>query len=204
MAGAYAAIIVGLILYNAGQIFLRRFGPRSRADEILSRTLKGLDRRYTLLAFPSTKLPDYILVGPGGIQVIVARPHDGAISCRANVWRRDPGSGLKRLSALFGGAPFGDPSKDVAKGIERVRQRLQQAGIDEKQQPPVEGVIVLTNPNAKLRNDGCSYPVTTLKTLPNSLRGGKAPRERGRSGNVPRERGRDDRATERVLQALTG
>ena len=87
MAAAYAAIIVGLVLYNVGQIFLRRFGPRFRADGVLARTLKGLDRRYTLLAFPSTKLPDYILVGPAGIQVIVTRAHDGAISCRANQWQ---------------------------------------------------------------------------------------------------------------------
>ncbi len=194
MAGAYAAIIVGLVLYNAGQIFLRRFGPRFRADGVLARTLKGLDRRYTLLAFPSTKLPDYILVGPAGIQVIVGRPHDGAISCRANQWRRDPGSGLKRLSALFGGSPFGDPSQDVSKGIVRVRQRLAQQGIAESQQPPVEGVIVFTNPAAKLRIDGCAYPVTGLKGLRSNVRGGKGSRERVL----------DERSAERVVQALTG
>jgi hypothetical protein len=194
MAGAYAAIIVGLILYNAGQIFLRRFGPRSRADGVLARTLKALDRRYTLLAFPSAKLPDYILVGPAGVQVIVPRPHDGAISCRANQWRRDAGSGLKRLTRLFGGTPFGDPSQDVDKGIARVRQWLERAGIPENQQPPVEGIVVFTNPAAKLRIDGCSYPVTGLKGLRNSVRGGKGSRERAL----------DERSAERVVQALTG
>lgn len=194
MAGAYAAIIVGLVLYNAGQIFLRRFGPRFRADGVLARTLKGLDRRYTLLAFPSTKLPDNILVGPAGVQVIVARPHDGAISCRANRWHRDPGKGLKRLSGLFGGTPFGDPSNDVGKGIARVRQRLEQRGIPETQQPPVDGVIVFTNPAAKLRIDGCSYPVTGLKGLRNNVRSGKGARERAL----------DERSAERVVQALTG
>jgi hypothetical protein len=194
MAGAYGAIIVGLILYNVGQVFLRRFGPRFRADGVLARTLKGLDRRYTLLSFASTKLPDYILVGPGGVHVIVARAHDGAISCRANQWRRDPGTGLKRLSALFGGSPFGDPSQDVSKGIQRVRQRLEQRGIPESEQPPVDGIIVFTNPAAKLRIDGCSYPVTGLKGLRNNVRGGKGSRERAL----------DERSAERVVQALTG
>jgi hypothetical protein len=194
MAGAYAAIIVGLILYNAGQIFLRRFGPRFRADGVLSRTLKGLDRRYTLLAFPSTKLPDYILVGPYGVQIIVPRPHDGAISCRANQWRRDAGSGLRRLTALFGGTPFGNPSDDVRKGISRVRERLVKAGIAESQQPPVDGIIVFTNPAAKLRIDGCPYPVTNLKGLRGNVRGGKGARDRVL----------DDRAAERVVRALTG
>jgi hypothetical protein len=194
MAGAYAAIILGLVLYNAGQFFLRRFGPRFRADGILARTLKGLDRRYTLLAFPSTKLPDNILVGPAGIQVIVARPHDGAISCRANTWSRDAGTGLKRLTGLFGGTPFGDPSKDVSKGIARVRERLEQRGIPEPQQPPVEGIIVFTSPAAKLRIDGCSFPVTGLKGLRSNVRGGKGSRERAL----------DERSAERVVQALTG
>ena len=194
MGGAYGAIIIGLILYNVGQVFLRRFGPRFRADGVLARTLKGLDRRYTLVSFASTKLPDNILVGPGGISVIVARPHDGSISCRANQWRRDPGTGLKRLTALFGGTPFGDPSQDVTKGIQRVRQRLAERGIPESDQPPIDGVIVFTNPAAKLRIDGCSYPVTGLKGLRNNVRGGKGSRERAL----------DDRSAERVVQALTG
>jgi hypothetical protein len=194
MAGAYAAIIVGLILYNVGQMFLRRFGPRSRAEGVLARTLKGLDRRYTLVAFPSTKLPDYTLVGPAGIQVIVTRPHDGAISYRAGNWVRDAGSGLKRLSSLFGGTPFGDPTKDVEKGIARVRERLEKAGIEPGKQPPIDGVIVFTNPNAKLRIDGSTYPVTTLKGLRNNVRGGKGQRERAL----------DDRSAGRVVQALTG
>jgi hypothetical protein len=194
MAGAYAAIIVGLVLYNVGQVFLRRFGPRIRADEILSKTLKGLDRRYTLLAFPSTKLPDYVLIGPAGIQVIVVRTQDGAISCRANQWRRDAGQGLKRFAALFGGATFGDPSQDVAKGIARVRERLVKADIAQDQQPPVDGIIVFTSPAAKLRIDGCSYPVTTLKGLRSNVRSSKGSRDRAL----------DERAANRVVQALTG
>jgi hypothetical protein len=194
MASAYAAIIVGLILYNVGQIFLRRFGPRFRQDPVLAKTLKGLDRRYTLLAFPSTKLPNYTLVGPAGVQVIVARAHDGAIAYRGNRWSRDAGSGLKRLSGLFGGVPFGDPTQDVEKGIAQVRQRLTQAGIPTGQQPPVDGIIVFTNPAAKLRIDGSTYPVTGLKGLRSSVRGGKGSRDRVL----------DERGAERVVQALTG
>ena len=194
MAGAYAAIIVGLVLYNVGQVFLRRFGPRSRQEDILAKTLKGLDRRYTLLAFPSSKLPDYMIIGPAGIQIIVARIHDGTINCRGGVWSRDAGSGLKRLSGLFGGTPFGNPTQDVEKGIARVREKLTQAGIDQAKQPPVDGIIIFTSPAAKLRIDGCPYPVTGLKGLRNNIRGGKGPRERAL----------DDRSAERVVQALTG
>src|SRR4051812_15070266 len=194
MAGAYAAIILGLVLYNVGQVFLRRYGPRSRHEAVIAKALKGLDRRYTLIAFASTKLPDYLMVGPGGVQVIVPRANDGAISCRGGTWSRDAGSGLKRLSGLFGGTPFGDPSKDAEKGITKVRQRLALAGIDQSKQPPVDGLIVFTNPAARLRIDGCSYPAIGLKGLRNSIRGGKGSRDRAL----------DDRAAERVVQALTG
>lgn len=194
MASAYAAIIVGLVLYNLGQFFLRRFGPRSRAEGVLAKTLKGLDRRYTLLAFPSTKLPDYILIGPAGVQVIVARSHDGGIALRGGQWSRDAGSGLKRLSGLFGGTPFGDPTKDVEKGVAKVRDKLDKAGISGAKQPPVDGVIVFTNPAAKLRIDGSTYPVTGLKGLRNNVRGGKGARDRAL----------DERSAERVVQALTG
>jgi hypothetical protein len=194
MASAYAAIIVGLILYNVGQVFLRRFGPRFRQESILSKTLKGLDRRYTLLAFPSTKLPNYLLIGPAGIQIIVTRAHDGAISYRGGRWSRDAGSGLKRLGSLFGGVPFGDPTQDVTKGIAQVRERLTKAGIAESQQPPVDGIIVFSNPAAKLRIDSSTYPVTGLKGLRSNVRGGKGSRDRAL----------DERGAERVVQALTG
>jgi hypothetical protein len=195
MLAAYGAVIVGLVLYNVGQIFLRRFGPKVRQDNVLVQTLKkGLDRRYTFLAFPSTKLPDYILVGPSGVQVIVARPQGGTIACRANRWSRDAGSGLSRLGGLFGGTSFGDPSADATRGVERVRQRLEQRGMPREEQPPVDGIVVFTSPAAKLRIDGCSFPVTGLKGLRNHVRGGKGSRDRVL----------DDQAARRVVQALTG
>lgn len=193
MVAAYTAIILGLILYNVGQFFLRRYGPRVRQDTVLAKTLKGLDRRFTMLAFPSTKLPDYIMIGPAGVQVIVARSHDGAISCRGNRWSRDAGGGLKRLGGMFGGVPFGDPSADVSKGIEQVRRRLEQRGVAREKQPPVDGIVVFTSPAAKLRIDGCSYPVTGLKGLRNNVRGGKGSRDRVL----------DEQAAGRVVQALT-
>jgi hypothetical protein len=194
MGMAYGAIIIGLLLYNVGQFFLRRYGPRFRHDTVLAKALKSLDKRYTLVAFASSKMPDYMLVGPAGIQVVVARLHDGTISCRGNQWSRDAGSGLKRLMAMFGGTPFGDPTQDVAKGIAKVRARLSEAGIVEAKQPPVDGLIVFTNPAVKLRIDGSTYPVVTLKTIRNNVRGGKGPREQAL----------DERGAERVVQALTG
>jgi hypothetical protein len=168
---SYATIVVGLVLYQLGQTSLRRWGPRFRQDGSLARALKGLDDRFTLLAFASDKLPDYLVVGPSGIQVVVARGHQGPITCRGNRWSRPTGGGLKRLFGLFGGVPLGDPSADVARGIERVREQLRKVGIEGQDDLPIGGLVVFTNPAAKLRVEGCSYPIMTLRNLRNYLRG---------------------------------
>ena len=169
--GSYTAIVVGLLLYNFGQIFLRRWGPRFRQDRLLADALKGLDNRYVLLAFTSSKLPDYILAGPGGLQVIVPRIHAGAITCRGDRWRREQGRGLGRFLTFLGGVPLGDPSQDVARGIQVVRERLQARGSPAGSEPPISGLVVFTNPEAKLRIDGCTHPVTKLRQLRNHIRG---------------------------------
>ena len=85
-------------------------------------------------------------------------------------------------------------ARTSARASREVRQRLEQRGIAESQQPPIDGIIVFTNPAAKLRIDGCSYPVTGLKGLRSNVRGGKGSRERAL----------DERSAERVVQALTG
>src|SRR3712207_7625337 len=66
---SYATIVVGLVLYQLWQTSLRRWGPRFRQDALLGRALKGLDDRFTLLAFPSDKLPDYLVVEIGRAHV---------------------------------------------------------------------------------------------------------------------------------------
>ncbi|MDP8924016.1 MAG: hypothetical protein M3O34_14200 [Chloroflexota bacterium] len=190
MLASYAAIVAGLVLYNIGQVLLRRYGPRFRHDAALVKALKGLDRRHTLLTFPSTKLPDYLLVGPTGVHVLVPRLHGGQVSCRANRWTRDTGGGLRRILRLFGGTPFGDPTRDAVLGVQRVRQRLRDRGIGDG--VSVDAIVVFTNPAVRLRIEGCSVPVTTAKNLRNLVR----PTKGGRDRNLSEQEGA------RVVQAL--
>jgi hypothetical protein len=192
MIGSYVAIVVGLVLYNVGQVSLRRYGPRFRHDAALVKALKGLDRRYTLLTFPSSKLPDYVLVGPTGVQVIVPRLHGGQVTCRADRWTRDTGGGLRRILSMFGGNPFGDPTRDAVNGVQRVRRRLSERGLGDE--VPVDGVVVFTNPTVKLRVEGCSVPVTVAKNLRNVVRPAKGARDRALS----------ESDSARVVQALEG
>lgn len=169
---AYSAIILGLVLYNFGQHHLRRYGPKYRLDSAFAQALKGLDARYTLFAFATPKLPDLLVVGPNGVHVIVPRMQSGTIVCRADRWSRVRGRfGL--LGALFV-PPLRNPSQDARRAIDRIRGFLDPKLGDEAETVPVQAEIVFAHPGARLRIDGCSYPVTTLKELRNHLRKAKA------------------------------
>lgn len=166
---SYLAIFFGLALYQIAQSNLRRWGPRHRQDELLFRQLRGLDGRYTLVSFPTPSLPDYLLVGPAGVQVLVTRARKGVYACRADRWwEESPGFLLFRLFRQ----PLGNPSADATAGIESV-QRYLATQLEGDEQPPVAAVIVFTHPETRLRIDGCSFPVTTLKELRNHLRRAK-------------------------------
>src|ERR671928_1648145 len=85
---SWAAILAGLALYSLGQTQLRRWGPRNRQEEPLGQAIRGLDDRYKLYAFLSSSLPDYILVSPAGVQVVVVRQETGQVACVRDQWRK--------------------------------------------------------------------------------------------------------------------
>src|SRR5947209_11057779 len=84
---SWAAILLGLVLYSLGQTQLRRWGPRNRQEEQLGQAIRSLDDRYKLYAFLSTSLPDYILVSPAGVHVLISRQEAGQISCIRDRWK---------------------------------------------------------------------------------------------------------------------
>ncbi|MDQ3808738.1 MAG: hypothetical protein M3336_00435 [Chloroflexota bacterium] len=159
---AWAAILLGLALYSVGQTQLRRWGPRHRQEEALGQAIRGLDDRYKLYAFLSSSLPDYILVSPAGVQVLVARQEAGEVACVRDQWRKKGG----RLGALFG-AGVGNPSADAARQLQQIQRMLSAAGLEGV---PTSGLIVFTNPRAQLRVEGCSATVTRLRDLKDVLR----------------------------------
>jgi hypothetical protein len=161
--GTWLAFIAGLGLYTLGQTQLRRWGPGRRAEEQLGQAIRSLDDRYKLYAFLASSLPDYILVSPGGVQVLIVRPDGGQISCVKDRWKAS-GS---RLMTLFGGPGLGNPSADAARQLQKLRALLAEHGL---QDVPTSGVIVFTNPKAQLQIQGCSSTVTRLKELKDVLR----------------------------------
>jgi hypothetical protein len=159
---SWLAILVGMGLYSLGQTQLRRWGPRNRQEEQLGQAIRGLDDRYKLYAFLSSSLPDYILVSPAGVHVLVIRPEAGQVACVRDRWSRATG----RLGGMLGSG-LGNPSGEVQRQVSQVRALLTRAGLEAV---PVGGLVVFTSPRVALRVEGCSPAVTRLKDLKDVLR----------------------------------
>jgi hypothetical protein len=160
---SWVAILAGLGLYSLGQTQLRRWGPRNRQEEQLGQAIRMLDDRYKLYAFLSSSLPDYILVSPAGVHVLIVRQDPGQIACVRDQWTKGSGS---RLMSLFGPS-LGNPTADAAKQLQKLRALLTEQGMPDV---PTSGVIVFTNPKVQLRVEGCSATVTRVKELKDVLR----------------------------------
>lgn len=159
---AWGAILFGLVLYSVGQTQLRRWGPRNRQEEPLGQAIRGLDDRYKMYAFLSSSLPDYILVTPAGAHVLIVRQEAGDVTAKGDQWRKAAG----RLGGLFGPG-LGNPSADAAKALQKLRQLLDQAGLEGV---PTTAVIVFTNPKVQLHVEGSTTTITRLKDLKDVLR----------------------------------
>src|ERR1700716_3924081 len=175
---SWVAILAGLGLYSLGQKQLRRWGPRNRQEEQLGQAIRMLDDRYKLYAFLASSLPDYILVSPAGVHVLVVRQDAGSIACIRDQWNKGSGS---RLLRLFG-PTFGNPSAEAARQLERVRALLAEHGM---QDVPTSSLIVFTNPKVQLRVEGCSATITRDSKLEDVLR-----RMAGKGRNVALSAGR--------------
>lgn len=158
----WVLFFAGLVMLTLGQTQLRRWGPGRRHDEQLGQAIRGLDDRYKLYAFLASSLPDYILVSPAGVHVLITRMDAGQISCLKDRWKA-PGSRWMR----FFGSGFGNPSADAAKQLQRLRALLSERGVEDV---PTGSVVVFTNPRAQLRIEGCSSLVTRTKELKDVLR----------------------------------
>jgi len=64
----------------------------NRQEEQLGQAIRMLDDRYKLYAFLSSSLPDYILVSPAGVHVLIVRTDAGQIACVRDQWNKGSGS----------------------------------------------------------------------------------------------------------------
>ena len=158
-------LFLGPVFSNKGTYNLNRWVKRPRSDEVIARALKGLDDRFWLFSYV---LPaEHVVLGPTGLFVIKAKPHDGDIMCEGSRWRRK--FRWSYLLRIFYEESLGNPTAEVAWEAERLRKFLAQK-LPEDAQVEVKEVILFTSPAARLELHSPLTPVLTAKTLKNHIR----------------------------------
>jgi len=167
------ALGLGILLWQVSQYLVRRWGPRFRQDGALTRALKGLDNRYTLATFADSRLPDYLLVGPHGIRVLVTRATGGTVRCHRDQWSR---AGRSPLLTLFLGNSVRNPTVEAVQGISHVQQFLQrELEPEDADAVPVNAIVVFTDAQVHLEVEACRFPVTRARDLRAQITRDKGP-----------------------------
>jgi hypothetical protein len=177
-AVATATLLIGLSIWAVNQNYLTRWSPRSRQDATLHQALRGLDDRYYLYAVPAPRLPDYVLVGPMGVVVIVGRATAGTVTCDGERWRRVERTpfALRLLTWFSRTAPLGDPTREARRGTrDTARYLTQRLPPELAAAVPIEAIVVFSNPAVELTSQGCAVTALRIKSLRSHLRSMERP-----------------------------
>jgi hypothetical protein len=164
--GAYVALIIGFIVFNAGLQGVAKWSRRPRRDEVIDNHLKRLNDRFTIVhyAMLGGKLFDHFVVHPGGVTVLVARDSFGPISFSQGRWRKRANP-LARLFNLSGPA-VGNPHAEAATTAGELQEYLHGQGLT----VAVDSLIVFVNPRVVLTVDESPIPVVRVEELAGPLR----------------------------------
>lgn len=160
---ALAALIVGFLLSQFGTYYLNRWGRYPRLDEILTKSLKGLGRDYTLYHYV-TATP-HLLVGPAGVWALLPYYQAGIISFDGKRWRVKGGGFLRAYLRFFGQESLGRPDRDAKVEIQAVEQYLKRILPEGTPLPPVGAVLVFTDPKVELQIEQSPVPAVLAKDL---------------------------------------
>jgi hypothetical protein len=138
------ALIVGFILANISGFNSNRYVKEPRPDQSLAKSLKGFDNTYHLFNY-TAPIP-HVLLTPSRVYAVLVKPQDGVIRQQGNRWRRD--FNLRRFFLFFGEEGLGNPPRDAHGLADRLHKELEDAFGEEA--PPVEPLVVFTNPKAEL------------------------------------------------------
>lgn len=165
---SYVSLFVGLIFAYVGSALANKWIKEPRADKALEKALKGFDSKYHLYNFV---LPAaHVLLAPSGLLTFLVKPLDGLIICHGGKWQRP-----WRMSRLIGGMgqePLGNPSLDLQKQIEAMRNLLTE-NLSRAALVPIEGYVVFTDPKAELQVEDSDVDVVRTEDLKEVIRKSK-------------------------------
>jgi hypothetical protein len=181
---SFGALALGFIASNIGSYYINRFAARrwpgtkqiARPDELLERSLKGFDDKYSLFLW-SLPQSNYLMVGPSGIYVFMVKGDKGKVSVEGDRWREKFSIG--RIFTSFTREGLGNPSRELQEDQDRVRELLQQGeaagklkGMDAAE-VPVQGAVVFINPGVELSVTNPSVPVVQSADVKKVIRDNK-------------------------------
>ncbi len=164
---AYGALIVGFLLSNFGAYFLSRWGLGTH--EKLTTALKGMDKRYRLYNY-LLPVPN-VLLTPYGVTVFLIKNQEGPIVGDKTGWRQRAGilGGIVRFMRALSAEALGDPPKELEQQKETMKKFIV-AALREKDNVPVEGYVVFTNPRVGVTLDDIKTPVIVLNKQPDAIK----------------------------------
>jgi hypothetical protein len=163
---AYGCLVVGFILSNIGIYLANRWVREPRADQSLSKALKGFDNQFSLYNY--TLPAQHVLLMPTGVVHFVVKPQSGDISVDGSRWRHKFNVG--RLLRFFVEEGLGNPSQDAQQEAADLRKFVRKSVPDADF--PLSTLIVFTAPDDKLKLtiNNPTAPVLQLRDLKERLR----------------------------------
>jgi hypothetical protein len=170
----FATLIIGFILSNVGTYYMNRFGHDPRPDTVLEGALKGFDDKYRLYNY---YLPGYhFLVSPTGIYSITPKAQAGAVEWDGKRWKH---KNSNILLSIFGQDNLANPNAEAAADADNIAKFLsKKVGGDV---PPVQSLIVFTNPKAVIQGEQPPLPTLHVKQLKEHLK--KQPKGGSKDGS---------------------
>lgn len=163
---SFLALIIGFIVSQIGIYFGNRWGRSPRPDERLTQSLKGIGDKYTLYHYV-TKTP-HLLVGPAGILALIPLNQGGTITYDTKKARFKQKGGNLYLK-IFAQESLGRPELE-AKSTRDDASAYIHSKLGEVEAPPVESVLVFTNPKAELMCEDSPIPAVNVEKLKDYIR----------------------------------
>jgi len=163
-----AALPIGFACASFGSYFIQRFARRrwpngkyiARPDEMLERSMKGFDDKYTFYAY---NLPaNYVLVGPCGVLTFVPRSENGTVNVQGDRFR-EPFS-LMRIFTIFAREGVRNLTYELQDQRRKMEELLTDVELDgeitqEFNDIPVESAAIFLNSDIQLNLENADVSV---------------------------------------------
>lgn len=175
---SFAALPIGFLAASYGSYYITRYARRrwpghnvvARPDEMLERSLKGIDDKHSLFIF---SLPvGFVLVAPTFLLTFVVRSDRGQVQVDGARWRER--WSLGRIFGLFAREGMGNPPQELAEMERKMRAFLSTQGAVESgvnsEEIPMEGAVVFLSAETRATLNNPTVPVLRFDEVKDFVR----------------------------------